>query len=148
MASTSKNSEDPRIARISSAIRIIPNFPKQGVRFPDVTTLFLDTKAFKDAIDLFVERYRDQNISIVAGMEARGFIFGSPIALGIGAKFVPMRKHNKLPGAVQPGERAIVIDDLIVTGETLYAAAKLLERAGVHVVECACVIESPELKTD
>ncbi|RHN70364.1 putative adenine phosphoribosyltransferase [Medicago truncatula] len=163
----SKDSQDPRIARISSSIRIIPDFPKPGIMFQDITTLLLDTKAFKDTIDLFVERYRDQNISVVAGVEARGFIFGPPIALAIGAKFVPMRKPKKLPGeviseeysleygtdkiemhvgAVQTGERALVIDDLIATGGTLCAAIKLLERVGVTVVECACVIELPELK--
>ncbi|XP_061354245.1 adenine phosphoribosyltransferase 1-like isoform X1 [Gastrolobium bilobum] len=167
MASKGAQDQDPRMARISSAIRVIPNFPKPGIMFQDITTLLLDTKAFKDTIDLFVERYRDQNISVVAGIEARGFIFGPPIALAIGAKFVPMRKPNKLPGeviseeysleygtdkmemhvgAVQPGERALIIDDLIATGGTLCAAIKLLERVGVHVVECACVIELPELK--
>ncbi|KAI9106776.1 hypothetical protein K1719_022304 [Acacia pycnantha] len=162
-----KDGQDPRIAKISSAIRVIPNFPKPGIMFQDITTLLLDTKAFKDTIDLFVERYRDKNISVVAGVEARGFIFGPPIALAIGAKFVPMRKPNKLPGeviseeysleygtdkmemhvgAVEPGERALVIDDLIATGGTLCAAIKLLERVGVEVFECACVIELPELK--
>ncbi|KAK7310813.1 hypothetical protein RJT34_08557 [Clitoria ternatea] len=167
MASNHAQDQDPRLAKISSAIRVIPNFPKPGIMFQDITTLLLDTKAFKDTIDLFVERYRDQNISVVAGIEARGFIFGPSIALAIGAKFVPMRKPNKLPGeviseeysleygtdkmemhvgAVQPGERALVIDDLIATGGTLCAAIKLLERVGVHVVECACVIELPELK--
>ncbi|GKV10337.1 hypothetical protein SLEP1_g21718 [Rubroshorea leprosula] len=159
--------QDPRIARISSAIRVIPDFPKKGIMFQDITTLLLDTKAFRDTIDLFVERYRDKDISVVAGVEARGFIFGPPIALALGAKFVPLRKPKKLPGeviseeysleygtdkiemhvgAVQPGERALVIDDLIATGGTLCAAIKLLERVGVHVVECACVIELPELK--
>lgn len=158
---------DPRIARISSAIRVIPNFPKPGILFQDITTLLLDTKAFRDTIDLFVERYKNKNISVVAGIEARGFIFGPPIALAIGAKFVPMRKPKKLPGkviseeysleygkdvmemhvgAVEPGERALVVDDLIATGGTLAAAIRLLERVGVHVVECACVIELPELK--
>ncbi|CAL5204788.1 unnamed protein product [Lathyrus oleraceus] len=167
MASKDSQVQDPRIAGISSAIRIIPDFPKPGIMFQDITTLLLDTKAFKDTIDLFVERYRDQNISVVAGVEARGFIFGPPIALAIGAKFVPMRKPKKLPGeviseeysleygtdkiemhvgAVQAGERALVIDDLIATGGTLNAAIKLLERVGVNVVECACVIELPELK--
>ncbi|CAJ1973458.1 unnamed protein product [Sphenostylis stenocarpa] len=177
-----QDQQDPRLERISSAIRVIPDFPKPGILFQDITTLLLDPKAFKDTIDLFVERYRDQNINVVAGVEARGFIFGPPIALAIGAKFVPMRKPNKLPGicfllngyvliiftgeviseeysleygtdkiemhvgAVQPGERALVIDDLIATGGTLDAAIKLLERVGVHVVECACLIELPELK--
>ncbi|GKV10338.1 hypothetical protein SLEP1_g21718 [Rubroshorea leprosula] len=90
--------QDPRIARISSAIRVIPDFPKKGIMFQDITTLLLDTKAFRDTIDLFVERYRDKDISVVAGVEARGFIFGPPIALALGAKFVPLRKPKKLPG--------------------------------------------------
>ncbi|KAJ6971567.1 adenine phosphoribosyltransferase 1-like [Populus alba x Populus x berolinensis] len=147
---TADEQQDPRIARISSAIRVIPDFPKPGIMFQDITTLLLDTKAFKDTIDLFVERYRDKNISVVAGVEARGFIFGPPIALAIGAKFVPMRKPNKLPGeviseeysleygtdkmemhvgAVEAGEHALVIDDLIATGGTLCAAVKLLGSA-------------------
>ncbi|XP_068312680.1 adenine phosphoribosyltransferase 1, chloroplastic-like isoform X1 [Pyrus communis] len=166
-AMAAEDGQDPRLARISSAIRVIPDFPKPGILFYDITTLLLDTKAFKDTIDLFVERYKDKEISVVAGVEARGFIFGPPIALAIGAKFVPMRKPNKLPGkviseeysleygtdimemhvgAVEAGERALIIDDLIATGGTLGAAIKLLERVGVHVVECACVIELPELK--
>ncbi|XP_057430232.1 adenine phosphoribosyltransferase 1-like isoform X2 [Lotus japonicus] len=166
-SSSNMASQDPRIATISSAIRVIPDFPKPGIMFQDITTLLLDPKAFKDTIDLFVERYRDQNISVVAGVEARGFIFGPPIALAIGAKFVPMRKPKKLPGpviseeysleygtdkiemhvgAVQAGERALIIDDLIATGGTLSAAIRLLERVEVQVVECACVIELPELK--
>ncbi|KDP41633.1 hypothetical protein JCGZ_16040 [Jatropha curcas] len=162
-----QDEKDPRIERISSSIRVIPDFPKKGILFQDITTLLLDTRAFKDTIDLFVERYKGKDISVVAGIEARGFIFGPPIALAIGAKFVPMRKPNKLPGeviseeysleygkdvmemhvgAVQEGERALVIDDLIATGGTLCAAIRLLERVGVDVVECACVIELPELK--
>ncbi|XP_010499224.1 PREDICTED: adenine phosphoribosyltransferase 1, chloroplastic [Camelina sativa] len=159
--------QDPRIAKIASSIRVIPDFPKPGIMFQDITTLLLDTEAFKDTIALFVERYKDKDISVVAGVEARGFIFGPPIALAIGAKFVPMRKPKKLPGkviseeysleygtdkiemhvgAVEPGERAIIIDDLIATGGTLAAAIRLLERVGVKIVECACVIELPELK--
>ncbi|KAJ6804880.1 adenine phosphoribosyltransferase 1-like [Iris pallida] len=159
--------EDQRLQRISSSIRVIPNFPKPGVMFQDITTMLLDPKAFRDTIDLFVERYKAKGITVVAGVEARGFIFGPPIALDIGAKFVPMRKPHKLPGeviseeytleygtdimemhvgAVQPGDRVLVIDDLIATGGTLCAAIKLLERVGSEVVECACVIELPELK--
>lgn len=135
--------------------------------FQDITTLLLDHKAFRDSIDIFVERYKDKNIAVVAGIEARGFIFGPPIALAIGAKFVPIRKPKKLPGeviseeyaleygtdriemhvgAVQPGDRILVVDDLIATGGTLSAAMRLLERVGAEVVECACVIELPELK--
>ncbi|XP_023764916.1 adenine phosphoribosyltransferase 1 isoform X1 [Lactuca sativa] len=192
--------KDDRIARISSTIRVIPDFPKPGIMFQDITTMLLDPVAFKDSIDLFVERYKDKDISVVAGVEARGFIFGPPIALAIGAKFVPMRKPNKLPGisflpltsvtffqfnnsshriicyvmschvisgaviseeysleygsdimemhvgAVEAGERTLVIDDLIATGGTLVAAINLLERVGANVVECACVIELPDLK--
>ncbi|XP_051149714.1 adenine phosphoribosyltransferase 1 [Andrographis paniculata] len=167
MALSNVNGADARVARISSTIRVIPDFPKPGILFQDITTLLLDPEAFKDTIDLFVERYKDKNINVVAGVEARGFIFGPPIALAIGAKFVPMRKPKKLPGeviseeytleygtdkmemhvgAVQPGEHAIVVDDLIATGGTLGAAIRLLERAGANVVECACVIELADLK--
>lgn len=168
MADACNNKEkDARIERIASSIRVVPNFPKPGIMFQDITTLLLDPKAFKDTVDMFVERYKGKEISVVAGVEARGFIFGPPIALAIGAKFVPLRKPRKLPGeviseeyvleygtdrlemhvgAVQPGERALVVDDLIATGGTLCAAIKLLERVGAEVVECACVIELPELK--
>ncbi|CAN6329658.1 unnamed protein product [Urochloa humidicola] len=160
-------SGDARVAGIASSIRVIPDFPKPGIMFQDITTLLLDPKAFHDTIDLFVERYKDQGITVVAGVEARGFIFGPPIALAIGAKFVPLRKPKKLPGeviseeysleygtdkiemhvgAVEANDRALVVDDLIATGGTLCAAVKLLERVGAKVVECACVIELPELK--
>ncbi|EXB40158.1 Adenine phosphoribosyltransferase 2 [Morus notabilis] len=158
---------DPRLQAISEAIRVVPHFPKQGIMFQDITTLLLDHKAFKDTVDIFVDRYRDMDISVVAGVEARGFMFGPSIALAIGAKFVPLRKPKKLPGkviseeyeleygtdclemhvgAVQPGERALVIDDLVATGGTLSAAIRLLERVGAEVVECACVIGLPEVK--
>lgn len=167
MAFESEDPQDDRIERIASTIRVIPNFPKPGIIFQDITTMLLDPKAFKDTIDLFVERYSEKGISVVAGIEARGFIFGPPIALAIGAKFVPLRKPGKLPGeviseeysleygtdkmemhvgAVEGGERAVIIDDLIATGGTLCAAIKLLERVEAEVVECACVIELPELK--
>ncbi|KAG5034211.1 Adenine phosphoribosyltransferase 5 [Glycine soja] len=158
---------DPRLQAISQAIRVVPHFPKHGIMFQDITTLLLDHKAFKDTVDIFVDRYRDMHISVVAGIEARGFMFGPSIALGIGAKFVPLRKPRKLPGevisekyaleygtdclelhvgAVQPGERAIIIDDLVATGGTLSAGVKLLERVGAEVVECACVIGVPDVK--
>ncbi|CAL9125164.1 unnamed protein product, partial [Musa textilis] len=159
--------QDPRIEGIAASIRVVPDFPKKGIMFQDITTLLLDPKTFKNTVDLFVERYLGKDISVVAGIEARGFIFGPPIALAIGAKFIPLRKPRKLPGevlsekyvleygtdclemhvgAVQPGDRALVVDDLIATGGTLCAAMNLLERAGAEVVECACVIELPELK--
>uniref|UniRef100_A0A5B7B537 adenine phosphoribosyltransferase n=1 Tax=Davidia involucrata TaxID=16924 RepID=A0A5B7B537_DAVIN len=159
--------EDPRLKAISEAIRVVPHFPKPGIMFQDITTLLLNHHAFKDTVDIFVDRYRDMDISVVAGVEARGFIFGPSIALSIGAKFVPLRKPKKLPGeviyeayeleygtdclemhvgAVQPGERVLIIDDIVATGGTLSAAIRLLERVGAEVVECACVIGLPELK--
>ncbi|KAK4488859.1 hypothetical protein RD792_004649 [Penstemon davidsonii] len=158
---------DPRLKAISDAIRVVPNFPKQGIMFQDITTLVSNHKVFKDTIDIFVDRYKDMDISVVAGVESRGFIFAPPIALAIGAKFIPLRKPGKLPGetiseayeleygtdclemhvdAVEQGERALVIDDLVATGGTLSAAIRLLERVGAKVVECACVIGVPELK--
>lgn len=167
MSETGGEVEDHRVQRIASTIRVVPDFPKPGIMFQDITTLLLDPKAFKDTMDLFVERYTGKNITVVAGVEARGFIFGSPIALAIGAKFIPLRKPNKLPGevisekyvleygtdclqmhteAAHSADRALVVDDLIATGGTLCAAIKLLERVGAEVVECACVIELPELK--
>ncbi|THG03134.1 hypothetical protein TEA_016013 [Camellia sinensis var. sinensis] len=139
---------DPRLKAISEAIRVVPHFPKRGIMFQDITTLLLNHKAFKDTVDIFVDRYRDMDISVVAGIEARGFMFGPSIALAIGAKFVPLRKPRKLPGevisedyvleygtdclemhvgAVKPGERAVVIDDIVATGGTLSAAIRLLE---------------------
>ncbi|KAL3835530.1 hypothetical protein ACJIZ3_010266 [Penstemon smallii] len=158
---------DPRLKAISDAIRVVPNFPKPGIMFQDITTLVSNHKVFKDTIDIFVDRYKDMDISVVAGVESRGFIFAPPIALAIGAKFIPLRKPGKLPGetiseayeleygtdclemhmdAVEQGERALIIDDLVATGGTLSAAIRLLERVGAKVVECACVIGVPELK--
>ncbi|CAD5331389.1 unnamed protein product [Arabidopsis thaliana] len=167
---------DPRLEAISAAIRVVPNFPKKGIMFQDITTLLLDHKAFKHTIDIFVDRYKDMQISVVAGVEARGFLFGPSIALAIGAKFIPLRKPGKLPGkvisesyeleyghdrlemhvgAVEPRERVIIIDDLVATGGTLSAAMSLLGfflsscflfHQGAEVVECACVIGLPEVK--
>ncbi|KAH6800683.1 adenine phosphoribosyltransferase 5 [Perilla frutescens var. hirtella] len=138
-----------------------------GIMFQDITTLVSNHKAFKHTVDIFVDRYQDMGISVVAGVEARGFMFAPSIALGIGAKFIPLRKPGKLPGeviseayeleygndrlemhvgAVEQGERALIIDDLVATGGTLSAAIRLLERNGAEVVECACVIGLPELK--
>ncbi|KAJ4718416.1 Adenine phosphoribosyltransferase [Melia azedarach] len=140
---------DPRLKAISDSIRVVPHFPKPGIMFRDITTLLLDHKAFKDAVDIFIDRYKDMGISVVAGVEARGFLFGPSIALAIGAKFVPLRKPRKLPGeviseeytleygtdclemhvgAVHSGDRTLVVDDLVATGGTLSAAVRLLER--------------------
>lgn len=158
---------DPRLQAISDAIRVVPHFPKPGIMFNDITELLLRPGVFRDAVDMFVERYRGMGIAAVAGIEARGFIFGPAIALAIGAKFIPLRKPKKLPGevfsesyvleygmdclemhvgAIEPGERVVVVDDLVATGGTLSAAIRLLERAGANVVECACLIGLPKFK--
>eukprot|EP00271_Cylindrocystis_brebissonii_P013148 TRINITY_DN32759_c0_g1_i1.p1 TRINITY_DN32759_c0_g1~~TRINITY_DN32759_c0_g1_i1.p1 ORF type:complete len:185 (+),score=36.10 TRINITY_DN32759_c0_g1_i1:97-651(+) len=158
---------DPRVKRIDESIRAIPDWPKEGILFRDITTLLLDPVAFKDTTDIFVERYKDYGLTAVAGIEARGFIFGPPIALGLGLKFITLRKPKKLPGervseqyqleygtdtiemhkgAVGPGDRVLLVDDLVATGGTLGAGMRLLSREGATVVECACVIELPDLK--
>uniref|UniRef100_A0A7N0SV48 adenine phosphoribosyltransferase n=1 Tax=Kalanchoe fedtschenkoi TaxID=63787 RepID=A0A7N0SV48_KALFE len=160
---------DPRLRVISESIRVIPDFPKPGIMFQDISTLLLNHKAFKHTVDIFVDRYKDMNISAVAGCEARGFMFGTPIALAIGAKFIPLRKPGKLPGetiseaydleygkdclemhvgAVQPEDRVLIIDDLVATGGTLSASIRLIERMGADVIECACVVGLTDFKKD
>ncbi|XP_010422210.1 PREDICTED: adenine phosphoribosyltransferase 4-like isoform X3 [Camelina sativa] len=127
--------KDPRIDGIKTKIRVVPDFPKKGIMFQDITTLLLDPKAFKDTIDLFVERYRHMNISVVAGE-----IIFEEYELEYGSDRLEMHVE-----AVDSGDRALVVDDLIATGGTLCAAMNLLRRVGADVVECACVIELPEL---
>ncbi|XP_052304983.1 adenine phosphoribosyltransferase 5 isoform X2 [Populus trichocarpa] len=127
---------DPRLQGISEAIRVVPHFPKPGIMFQDITTLLLDHKAFKDTVDIFVDRYRDMGISVVAGE-----VIAEAYELEYGTDCLEMHV-----GAVEPGERAIVIDDLVATGGTLSAAIRLLERMEAEVVECACVIGLREVK--
>ncbi|XP_077223070.1 adenine phosphoribosyltransferase 5-like isoform X2 [Tasmannia lanceolata] len=128
--------DDPRLEEISSAIRTVPHFKKPGLMFQDITTLLLHPKAFKHSVDMFIDHYRDMNISVVAGA-----VISESYALEYGTDCLEMHV-----GAVEPGERAVVIDDLVATGGTLCAAIKLLEREGAEVVECACVVGLPELK--
>jgi adenine phosphoribosyltransferase len=151
---------------IKSSIRTIPDYPKPGIMFRDITTLLKDPLAFRATIDQLVARYQGQKIDKVAGIEARGFIIGAPLALALGVGFVPIRKTGKLPGetighdyaleygtdrievhldAINVGESILLIDDLIASGGTAEAACKLIERIGGSVVECAFVIELPEL---
>ncbi|XP_065015707.1 adenine phosphoribosyltransferase 4 isoform X2 [Musa acuminata AAA Group] len=136
MAVCEEKKQDTRIQRIASSIRVVPDFPKKGIMFQDITTLLLEPKAFKDTVDLFVEQYTGRGISVVAGE-----VISENYILEYGSDCLEMHV-----GAVQPGERALVVDDLIATGGTLCAAISLLERAGAEVLECACVIELPELK--
>src|SRR3954471_11996379 len=149
-----------------SVIRSIPDYPKKGIVFRDITTLLGNARAFRRAVDELVQPYAGVRIDRVAGIEARGFILGGAVAHQLSIGFVPVRKKGKLPwkvlgedydleygtdrveiheDAVKPGENIMVVDDLIATGGTAIAAIKLLERAGAHVVGCSFVIDLPEL---
>jgi adenine phosphoribosyltransferase len=151
---------------IASLIRTIPNHPKQGIMFRDITTLLNDAVGLRIAVNEFVNRYSGMNIQKVAGIESRGFILGAPIAYMLGVGFVPIRKKGKLPSqtiaqeyeleygtdvievhtdAVTEGERVLLVDDLIATGGTAEAAVKLLSALKAEVVECGFVVDLPEL---
>jgi adenine phosphoribosyltransferase len=150
----------------TSTIRSIPGYPKPGIIFRDITTLLGNPRAFRRAVDELVQPYAGVRIDKVAGIEARGFILGGAVAHQLSTGFVPVRKKGKLPwkvigedyaleygtdrveiheDAVLRGENVIVVDDLIATGGTAFAAIKLLERAGAKVVGCCFVIDLPEL---
>ncbi|MBN2383064.1 adenine phosphoribosyltransferase [bacterium] len=147
---------------IKALIRDIPDFPKNGIIFKDITPVLQDPKAFKKVIDLFRERYVNQNIQKIAAIESRGFIFGAPLAYALNIGFVVLRKPGKLPyrtfreeyeleygtdaieihqDAFEHGERVVLIDDLLATGGTALAAANLLQKAGAELVELAFLIE-------
>ena len=151
---------------IRAAIRTIPDFPKPGILFRDVTTLFGDARAFRVAIDRLLHPWAGTRIDKVAALEARGFILGGAIAHQLSVGFVPIRKEGKLPGprsaerytleygeatmemhddAVRSGERVLLVDDLIATGGTGEAGIALLRRQGAEVVGCGFVIDLPEL---
>ena len=152
---------------IKSKIRTIPNFPKQGIMFRDITTLLKDPQGFQDVINAFKERYKSQKIDVIAGIEARGFIIGGALAKELGVGIVPLRKKGKLPhqvlrieydleygkdileihqDAIKSGDRVLITDDLIATGGTAKAACDLIEKIGGKIVECAFIIDLPELK--
>jgi adenine phosphoribosyltransferase len=152
---------------IKNKIRVIEGFPKEGISFKDVTTLLQDKEAFTYTIDKFKEYLKDKNIDIIVGPEARGFIFGAPLAYAIGAGFVPVRKKGKLPAdtisvsydleygsdaleihkdAIKPGQRVAIVDDLLATGGTIGSVAKLVELVGGEVVSVDFVIELTDLK--
>lgn len=153
--------------KIKKAIRTIPHFPKKGIMFRDITTLLKDADAFKETIDALVERYRGQSLDLVAGIESRGFIIAGVIAYLLGKGFIPIRKPGKLPAetfrveyeleygkdavemhkdSVYKGARVLVVDDLLATGGTMKAACDLVEKAGGIVIECAFIVDLPDLQ--
>ncbi|MFH1790214.1 MAG: adenine phosphoribosyltransferase [bacterium] len=152
---------------IKNKIRTVPNWPKQGIMFRDITTLLSDASTMEKTINLFYERYKDKSVDIVVGIESRGFIFGSLLAGKLGIGFVPIRKKGKLPAetftqeyeleygtdaveihkdAIKNGNRVLLIDDLIATGGTALAACELINRLGGQIIECAFIIDLPDLK--
>jgi len=147
---------------LKKKIRDIPDYPKPGIVFKDITTLLRDRGAFREVHDILIERYRDRPIDVIAAVEARGFIFGGALANALKIGFVPIRKPGKLPAetisesyqleygedtmemhvdAIAPGQKVLLIDDLLATGGTLSAAAKLVEKAQGEVYGIGCVIE-------
>ncbi len=151
-----------RIERLRDAIRDIPDFPKEGIVFKDITPILQDGELFRSAIDIFAERYSGKDISKVVGTEARGFLFASALAYRLGCGVVPVRKPGKLPyetekasyqleygedsveihtDAIAEGENVLLIDDLLATGGTMAATLELVERLGGRVVEVAFLIE-------
>ena len=152
---------------IRDAIRLVPDFPKPGIQFRDISTLLHNQQAFRRAIDLLESQYSLMSLHHIAAIDARGFIFGAALADRLHLSLIPIRKAGKLPGetiseachveygdailevhkdALQPGDRVLVVDDLIATGGTAKAACQLIERLGGEVVECAFIVELPELK--
>ncbi|MEQ1601578.1 MAG: adenine phosphoribosyltransferase [Methylophilaceae bacterium] len=152
--------------KIKSLIRTIPHYPKQGIQFRDVTTLLKDPVGFRIMIDELAARYAGQKIDKIAGIEARGFIIGAALAYKLGLGFIPIRKPGKLPAdtighdyeleygsdrveihtdAIAKNEKVLLIDDLIATGGTAEAAAALIAKLGGEVVECAFVIDLPDI---
>ncbi len=150
------------IDQIKAAIRDIPNFPKPPVIFKDITPVLQQPKLFRAAVDIFVDRHRQQKPDVIVGIDARGFIFSGAVAYQLGVAFVPVRKKGKLPyktieesyeleygretlclhvDAVKPGSRVVVLDDVLATGGTAATAAKLVEQLGGKVVECDFLIE-------
>ncbi|TDH34378.1 adenine phosphoribosyltransferase [Pseudohoeflea suaedae] len=154
------------VETLKSAIRTIEDYPKPGILFRDITTLLGQPRAFRRAVDELVHPYAGDGIHKIAGMEARGFILGGAVAHQLSAGFVPIRKKGKLPhevvsiaysleygvdememhkDAIQPGERVLLVDDLIATGGTAEGAVKLLKQMGAEVVAACFVIDLPDL---
>ena len=151
---------------IKDSIKTIPDYPKPGILFRDVTSLLENPLAYAASIELLVERFREAGVTKVVGTEARGFLFGAPVALALGVGFVPVRKPGKLPretlsesyeleygtdrleihtDAISAGDKVLVVDDLLATGGTIEATAKLIRRLGGEVTDAAFIINLPDL---
>jgi len=152
---------------LKDAIRSIPGWPIEGVIFRDLTTLMQDPEAYRNACDVFYDRYKNLNIDKVVGIDARGFVFGAVLAYQLNVGFIPVRKKGKLPyktvseeytleygkntvemheDSISQGEKVVIIDDLIATGGTIEAAVKLVKKLGGDILECGFIVELPELK--
>src|SRR5450759_3580625 len=151
---------------IKSKNRTVPNYPKQGIKYSDITTLLKDPAGFRATIDDLVSRYKDVKIDKIAGIEARGFIFGAALAYVLNKGFIPIRKKGKLPAetighdyeleygtdrieihtdAIAKGEKVLLVDDLIATGGTADAACTLIEKMGGKIIECCFIIDLPDI---
>jgi adenine phosphoribosyltransferase len=151
---------------IKSKVRSIPDWPIKGVIFRDITTLLQDPTAHREISSIFYNRYANEDIDKIVGIDARGFLFGSVLAYKLEVGFIPIRKKGKLPyktigesysleygeetieiheDAIRAGERVVIIDDLMATGGTIAAAANLVEKLGGEIIECAFVVELPDL---
>src|SRR5690606_22700416 len=147
---------------LKSYIRVVPDFPKEGVRFKDITTLLKDGAAYRAAINQMKKTVEHLDIDVIAGPEARGFVIGAPLAYSLGIGFVPIRKAGKLPGetveanydleygqdslamhqdAIKPGQKVLLADDLLATGGTIATSVQLVEKLGAEVIGAAFLIE-------
>ena len=154
------------VEQVRDKIRDIPDFPKKGILFRDITTALKDKDALKQMIDYLADKFKDEKIDYIVGLESRGFIFGMPLAYNFNAGFIPIRKPNKLPGetlsetydleygtdtfeihadALKKGDRVLIVDDLLATGGTAAAACNLVKRTGAEIVGCAFIIELDDL---
>ena len=152
---------------LKETIRSISDWPIKGVIFRDLTTLMQDPEAFRESCDILYNRYKEMGINKIVGIDARGFVFGAVLAYKMGIGFVPVRKKGKLPcktiqetysleygtdtleiheDAIKKGDKVIIVDDLIATGGTVGATVKLVEKLGANLIECAFVVELPDLK--
>jgi len=157
---------EQQLAQLQAAIKTIPDYPSVGILFRDVTSLLDDAQAFSLTMDLLINKYKDQHFTKIVGTEARGFLFGAPLALALGVGFVPVRKPGKLPretisqayqleygedileihaDALTPEDKVLIIDDLLATGGTIEATTKLIRSLGAQVNDAGFVISLPDL---